>query len=146
MIPTTPATTDTFYRFAEAGGEARFAARLIGFLDENSRTLPPGVEARLRFAREQAVAKSAVEFAAARHSVSLGSVMGRIGSAGWLPRAAALLPLVALVAGLISIQQRHRENQVNVAVEIDSALLTDDAPLLAYRDAGFVEFLKSPTN
>lgn len=145
MIPTN-ATTDTFYRSAEAGGEARFAARLIGFLDESSRTLPPGVEARLQFAREQAVAKSTIGLATARHSVPLGSVMGWIGSAGWLPRVAALLPLVALVAGLSSIQQRHRDDQVNVAVEIDSGLLTDDAPLLAYRDAGFVEFLKSSTN
>lgn len=145
MIPTTP-TTDPFSRHAGAGGEARFASRLIGFLDEGSRDLPPGVEARLRFAREQAVARSAVERVPATNSVSLGGVVGWVGSAGWLPRAAALLPLLALVAGLLSINQRHREDQVKVAVEIDSGLLTDDAPLLAYRDAGFVEFLKSSTN
>ena len=146
MISTTATTSDLFCRSAEAGGEARFATRLIGLLDESSRTLPPGVEARLQFAREQAVAKSAARFATVRHSVPLGNVMAWIGWAGWLPRAGALLPMVALVVGLISIQQRHREDQVNVAVEIDSALLIDDAPLLAYRDAGFVEFLKSATN
>ena len=145
MNPTT-ATPDFFPRSAGAGSEARFAARLVGFLDEDSRNLPSGVEARLRFAREQAVARSNAECATAARPVQLGSVMGWIGSAGWWPRAAALLPLAGLVAGLVLIEQRHREDQVNVAVEIDSGLLTDDAPLLAYRDAGFVEFLKSSTN
>ena len=139
-------TNDSAPPYHPLGYEARFALRLSRLLDETSQQLPDGVAERLRFAREQAVAKARSERQPAAGVMALGGgTIGWLGGGWWL-RAAAVLPLLALVAGLISIEQRHRNDQINAAVEIDSALLTDDAPLAAYRDAGFVEFLKSPAN
>ena len=138
-------TNDFSPRYPPLGQEARLGSHLSRLLDESSQRLPDGVEERLRVAREQALGKARFE---QRPSgvVSLGG--GAIGwlAAGWWPRVFALVPILALVAGLISIEQHHRDAQINAAVEIDSALLTDEAPLAAYRDAGFVEFLKSPAN
>ena len=139
-------TNDPRAHFHPMGQEARLAARLSRLLDESTQQLPEGVEARLRFAREQALAKARLERQPAVAPVPLGGgTAGWLGG-GWFSRAAVVLPILALIAGLAAIEQLHRDDQINTAVEIDSALLTDDAPLAAYRDAGFVEFLKSPAN
>ena len=55
-----------------------------------------------------------------------------------------MLPLVALVGGLVLIQDWQTRAQISVAAEVDAALLADDLPINAYRDPGFVEFLKAP--
>ncbi len=121
--------------------EGRVAARLAGALSRQADTLPPGVEERLRFAREQAL-----ERARAARSVSVQggaagvAVLGRLGP--WWPRLGAMLPVLVLVlGGFLLLDQRQRED-VAVAAEIDSALLADDLPPQAYADPGFVAFLK----
>lgn len=139
-------TNDTASQYHPLGHEARFALQLSRLLDEAVQRMPDGVEERLRVAREQAIARARTERQTATAVVPLGGgTLGWLGG-GWRSRVAALLPILALVAGLMSIERQHRNDQISAAVEIDSALLTDDAPLAAYRDAGFVEFLKSPTN
>jgi hypothetical protein len=60
----------------------------------------------------------------------------------WL-RLVSALPLAMLVAGLVFIQHHHDLQQIEVAAEIDSALLADDLPPAAYGDPGFSEFLRS---
>ncbi|HET9643507.1 MAG TPA: DUF3619 family protein, partial [Burkholderiaceae bacterium] len=55
----------------------------------------------------------------------------------------AFFPLVMLIAGLTVIEQVHYRNQISAAAEIDVALLADSVPPDAYRDPGFVEFLKT---
>ena len=59
---------------------------------------------------------------------------------------ASVLPLVALVGGLVLIQDWQNRTQISVAAEVDEALLGDDLPINAYRDPGFSEFLKAPPN
>jgi hypothetical protein len=61
----------------------------------------------------------------------------------WFQRAAGLLPLVVLVAGLFAIDNRTTREQVVAAAEIDSQLLADQLPPAAYSDPGFAEFLRS---
>ena len=51
---------------------------------------------------------------------------------------------MALIAGLLLIQQWQTDDQISAAAEIDAALLADDLPPVAYSDAGFAEFLKTP--
>ena len=44
------------------------------------------------------------------------------------------------------IQEGQTRTQISVAAEVDEALLGDDLPINAYRDPGFTEFLKAPTD
>ena len=66
------------------------------------------------------------------------------GQSRWWLRFASVLPLVALVGGLVLIQDWQNRTQISVAAEVDEALLGDDLPINAYRDPGFSEFLKAP--
>ena len=102
---------------------------------------------RLRVARQQAIArrKVAEPIAAAAVSVSGGtaSLHFNEGGPGLWSRLAAALPLLALVAGLLTIYVTQADNRADEVAEIDAALLTDDLPPAAYADPGFLQFLKS---
>jgi hypothetical protein len=50
--------------------------------------------------------------------------------------------LVALVGGLLLIDEWHDRAEIEAAADVDTALLGDVLPPDAYSDAGFVEFLK----
>ena len=58
-------------------------------------------------------------------------------------RLASLLPLLMLAIGLLLIQEHAQHEQIMAAAEIDSALLADDLPPDAYRDPGFLEYLRT---
>jgi len=102
--------------------------------------LDAGKLARLKAAREQALARHRVE---SRVSLLVwaDNVFGGPGGAGWLvPR--VLLPTVVLLLGLIAVDQWH-ESQVAAEIEeIDAAVLTGDLPLDAYLDKGFDAWLR----
>ncbi len=129
--------------------EARLGRRLAALLSESHAHKPqPDVDERLRFAREQALSRARTQRAAApaRPSVvGLGrdgaAVLG--GSAPWWQRAAAVLPLLLLVAGLVFIDHWSTREQVLAAADIDTQLLADNLPPAAYSDPGFAEFLRS---
>lgn len=129
--------------------EARVAYRITALLSEQSEELPHGVEERLRFARQQAVGrmKRAQALATADAAQGAGSTLALLGGSSprWL-RLASILPLIALVVGLVLIQDDHTQTQIQAAVDVDTALLGDDLPPSAYDDPGFVEFLKTPRN
>jgi hypothetical protein len=130
--------------------EARLALRVTAHLTERTADLPADVTERLRFAREQALQRARTARSRAAETTSVvgsGSTaaLGRgEGGSGWWLQLAALVPLVALVGGLVFIQQMHDDNQIAAAAEIDASLLADDLPPSAYSDPGFVEFLKAP--
>ena len=127
--------------------EARFALRLVGGLNAQVQALPPDVNERLRFARERALAR-AREVRAAAATVPAGvsgagtAVLGSF--LPWLQRAASVLPLLLLLAGLALIQQWQARESVLAAAEIDAQLLADALPPDAYSDPGFAEFLRAP--
>lgn len=124
--------------------QARFARRVTSRLEEMSRDVPPGVEERLRFAREQALTRAReVRRPLAATPVAPG-LLAFAGSSWWL-RLASAVPLVLLIAGLTLIQQRHLDAQIEAAADIDTALLSDDLPPGAYADPGFAAFLKTET-
>ena len=127
--------------------EARFAMRVSARLNEQAQAISPDISERLRFAREQALARaSAVRQAAAAQSAFGGSGGSAIlgGGGGWWIKAGSWLPLLALVGGLLLIDRMETNEQISVAAEVDAALLSDALPPTAYSDAGFVEFLKTP--
>ena len=131
---------------ARDAARARFARRVAVRLDEQARSLEGDVAERLRFGRERALERARLARSAARSAPRLGvtaagaALLG--GSGCWL-KVASLAPLAALVCGLVLIQQWQTRTQIDAAAEVDAALLADDLPPTAYRDAGFAEFLKT---
>lgn len=127
--------------------EARLALRLVAHLNAQVDGLPPDVQERLRFAREQAVTRArAAGGAAVSGAVGIsnsGALL--LGSfVPWLQRVGSVLPLLLLLGGLLVIQQWSSRERVLAAAEIDTLLLADALPPTAYGDPGFAEFLRSP--
>lgn len=130
--------------------EARFAFRVAARLSDQVDAVGPDIGERLRFAREQALARAG----AARLALATGvqvfvrsggsAVLG--GGSNWWVRVASVLPLLVLAGGLLLIGNWQTRAQISVAAEVDAALLADDLPPEAYSDPGFVEFLKTPPN
>ena len=129
--------------------QSRFAQRIAVRLSESTETIGADIAERLRFVRESALqharsARAMNASGAAAGVTSAGSLVLGAWAGGWGLKAASLLPLFALVAGLLFIQYTQTESQISIAAEIDADLLADDLPPKAYSDAGFVEFLKLP--
>jgi hypothetical protein len=133
--------------------QARFARRVVARLSESADQLDGDIGERLRFARERALERARVARAAStapgRVGVTAGgaAVLGGGPSgwfSGWWLKVASVVPLIALVCGLVLIQQGQTRAQISTAAEVDAALLSDDLPPTAYTDAGFLEFLKTP--
>lgn len=123
--------------------ETRLAAQLAAALRVAAEAPPPDVAERLRFGREQALARARRERASGAAPFMAGgglAVLGRLGP--WWPRLGALLPALVLAAGVVWVAQEAQREQLSVAAEIDTALLADDLPPAAYADPGFVAFLK----
>ncbi len=131
--------------------EARLGARFAGALTARSQSLPHDITERLRFAREKSlsVARESRAQVSSGTSVVGVSAHGSATLGGFLPwwqRAASVLPLLVLVAGLVMVDNWAVREQVLAAAEIDAQLLSDDLPPAAYSDPGFGEYLRnSPT-
>jgi len=123
--------------------EAQFALRLTTHLSRGAQALPHDISERLRFGRERALASRRAVLAPAPTLLQAGRAAALGGPPSLWLRLASALPLVVLLAGLVFIQHHHDLQQVEVAAEIDSALLADDLPPDAYGDPGFSEFLRS---
>jgi hypothetical protein len=131
------------------GLEARFGVRVASMLGERAQSAPPDITERLRFAREQAVARGQAARRAATAPAAV--VVGRGGSAvlashlGWWFKLGSAMPLALLVAGLVGIAHVHDRDQIAAVAEVDADLLSDDLPPAAYTDPGFAEYLKTTT-
>jgi hypothetical protein len=133
--------------------QARFALRITGALSElQVGSATPDIDERLRFAREQALSRAREVRQSQPAAASLvvrgggAAVLGAPGSADvtpWWLRLSALVPLAVLLAGLVLIDSQYTRAQVEAAAELDAAILADDLPPEAYRDTGFVEYLKT---
>jgi hypothetical protein len=133
--------------------QTRFGLRIASYLSEQAQTVPYAVSERLRFARELAIDRARGQSAAALTSSTSHARLGAAAviagggfgfPATWRIRLASIVPLIALIGGLVLIQQQHVGDQITAAAEIDADLLADALPPAAYSDAGFVEFLKIP--
>jgi Protein of unknown function (DUF3619) len=132
--------------------ESRLAMHFAGALSARVQQLPHDVTERLRFGREQALIKARevrrLAPAATATSVSVVGLSARGaailgGFVPWWQRAASVLPLVMLVAGLFMIEHWTAREQAFAAADIDAQLLADDLPPAAYGDPGFAEYLRS---
>jgi len=118
-------------------------------LSEGAESLPHDIAERLKAARAQAVAQRkivSVQLVAAQSAVfSGGEAAMQFGESdgGWLNRVVSLLPLIALVAGLISIAVLQDDDRTRELAEVDAELLTDDLPPAAFTDPGFAQYLRA---
>lgn len=128
--------------------QERFARKAASYLFAATATLPYDISERLRSARVQAVSKRKV----ARYQAAGGLMhSGRTAILGWgsedglnwWSRVGSVLPLIALVVGLLAINSVQNDNRAKEIAEVDSALLTDELPPAAFADAGFIQFLKA---
>lgn len=126
--------------------QERMAMRVCARLSDAADDLPYDISERLRAARVQALAKRKILALRTASSLSSSGGSASLTLGGddlnvW-ERLAAMLPLLALVLGLISINLIQDQNSSDEIAEIDAALLTDDLPPSAYADQGFAQFLK----
>lgn len=127
----------------------RFALKVTSYLSASTANLPYDVSERLRAARVQAVAKrkiATVQTAGSVLNAGGGSAAMSWGSSdglGWWGRIGSVMPLIALVVGLLTINSVQNDNRAREVAEVDAALLTDDLPPAAFSDPGFVQFLKT---
>lgn len=140
--------------------QARLGARLAGALSLQAEALPHDIQARLRFAREQALQRAQFARSTRTERVRATGASAQLlgaptlslaggpaqapGKPTWWLRAAGLLPLLVLVAGLMAIPTVRDQERVATAAAIDADLLADNLPPEAWSDPGFAEFLRSP--
>lgn len=126
----------------------RFGLKTASYLSAGAADLPYDISERLRAARMQAIAKRKIE-----KPQTAAAVVGQGGSASmtwgsdegmsWWNRIGLVIPLVALVFGLLAINSIQNDVSAKELAEVDAALLTDELPPAAFADPGFVQFLKS---
>lgn len=122
----------------------RYGRQLAARLDASAAALPHDLSERLRVARLQAMDKYRL-MQRETAQVSLGGGVAALGGdeQGWWPRLVSVIPLLALIAGLVAIQVLGTDQIAEDLAEIDAAILTDDLPPDAYADPGFAQFLKA---
>ena len=117
--------------------EQEFVLRIKQELDLGSHRLPPLVQLRLQAARHGALDRKP-----ARVEVLTFAGVGRLfedHARKWL---APLATAAALSLMMFAGSQLTADQQALEIEEIDSALLSDDLPIDAYLDRGFVTWLK----
>lgn len=138
---------NTSHSAAATALEDQFGRRVAARLSAGNNELAHDIGERLRVARAQAVSKRKLApqmpVAEATQTASNGSLTIGGGGGWWWTRIGAVVPLVALVAGLIAINVVQSDNRASELADVDSALLTDDLPPAAYTDPGFAQFLRA---
>ena len=155
-------------RANEHVNERALANSICRVLDEGTQHLPWRVTERLAAARAKALSRVIVPaprtFARAESgSTTSGLPAGAtafvskpstpatpqpLGPAplGWSLRRrvfATALPIAMMLVGFVMVDIAQQEQSTNELLEVDSALLTDEVPLVAYADRGFGVFIKN---
>ncbi|MDQ3060297.1 MAG: DUF3619 family protein [Pseudomonadota bacterium] len=120
----------------------RFGHKTASCLSAAAQELPYDISERLRAARVQAVSQRKI----AKNLAPAASPSGESADdrLGWWGRIGAVMPLIALVVGLLAIHSIQEDKRNEELAEVDLALLTDELPPAAFADPGFVQFLTTP--
>lgn len=123
----------------------RLGRNIAARLSDTTQSLPNDISERLKAARMQALAKRKVVKLQAASSINTngGAASLNMGESdgGLWSRLGAVIPLLALVAGLLTIAIVQEQKRTNELAEVDVELLADDLPPAAYTDPGFAHFL-----
>jgi Protein of unknown function (DUF3619) len=126
----------------------RFGFKVAGALASANEQLSYDISERLRASRMQALSKRKIAPVLRTAPVVINQggaaalTWGGSEHIGFWNGLGSVLPLIALVLGMLLIQSIQDERRVTEMAAVDAALLTDDLPPEAYLDAGFAQFLK----
>ncbi len=128
--------------------QERFALKTASYLSAGTADLPYDISERLRAARVQALSNRKIakmQSASAVLTSGSSAILGWGADDGmnWWSRVGSVVPLIALVVGLLTINSVQNDNRAQEVAEVDSALLTDELPPAAFADPGFIQFLKA---
>lgn len=126
----------------------RQGLKISSYLTLSANELPHDISERLRMARTLALSQRSLTKAGLAQISLTGSGRAAMTWGGdeglsWLGRLGSVLPLVALVAGLLFINSEQNDDRARELAEVDVALLTDELPPAAFADPGFLQFLKT---
>ena len=130
--------------------EDKFGNNIAARLTESTQQLPHDISERLKVARLQALSKRKVVKLQTADSVTGNGSAASLHLGGhdgglWV-RIASVLPLIALIAGLMAIAVIAEDSRTDDIASIDAELLTDELPPDAYTDPGFAQFLRVHRN
>jgi hypothetical protein len=133
-------------QYNHVGADA-FGKAVAMRLSEGTDNLPHNISERLKSARAQAVAKRKVASLQVAHELAFTGGEAALQFGGredslW-NRIASLVPLLALVVGLIAIAVMQDELRAREVAAVDAELLTDELPPAAYTDPGFMQYLRA---
>ncbi len=127
--------------------ESDQAKAICRHLDAGADQVSLRVQTRLAAARQQALAALAdLPPVTAEEPLPRRAARARAGNSGskfWWQIGAAAAPAALVLASLLVGDAMHQEQNAQELAEVDSALLTDDVPLMAYADHGFGVYLKN---
>jgi hypothetical protein len=122
--------------------EREFTLKLRHALDESAARLPAFTRDKLAAARHTALArkksKPQATPAFAYAALHIPAFEQRVSP---LRQLARVLPLVALIVGIVAVAYWEDAQHATELAEIDAAMLSDDLPLNAYLDHGFNAYL-----
>jgi hypothetical protein len=123
----------------------RRGLKLASYLSLSVDEVSHEVSERLRVARVQALAqrKTGPAQVLVMNGASAALTWGNDEGLSWWSRLGAVMPLIALVVGLLFINSVQNDNRARELAEVDVALLIDELPPAAFSDPGFVQFLKT---
>jgi hypothetical protein len=124
--------------------EQDFGFKIRHALEDSAEQLPFRVTHRLAAAREAALARMPVVQAGRAALAGGPAVDFDMDEPSRLRRLLiAALPVLVVVAGLITISFWDDFEKDEELADVDAAMLTDDVPISAYTDRGFGVFLKN---
>lgn len=127
--------------------DLNFAYRVRHALNENLDNLPVSTTARLAAARQMALSRKK-NSSPLRAFVPQNVLTTQAGNffhepLSWFKSLGVVLPLLALVVGLVGIYQFEQQQRISEIAELDVAVLSDELPPSAYLDHGFNAYLAS---
>ncbi len=138
---------NTARQMSDTSAEEHFGQRLVARLSDASDDLPHEISERLKAARMIALSKrnvTKVETVSALVGLGQTAALHLGGEKfNWWSRMAAIIPLIALVAGFMAIELMQDEFWADETASVDAELLTDELPPEAYTDPGFAQYLRS---
>ena len=125
----------------------RFGRNVAARLSDTSQGISPDISERLKAARMLALSKRKVVKLQTPSNINPNGSAATLNSGdadnGLWNRLGSIIPLLALVAGLLAIAVIQEQRVTKEIADVDVELLADDLPPAAFTDPGFVRYLST---